>query len=271
MGLAASQSRLLSLTARLSDLELQAQSISNSKIRLADASADASQAYEVALSKEKLTVVSGYDKNGVTYSDATAHNLTTYNALYSTDKQRFLKDSYGRVILNENVSKSFGDSHGDLEAFLNGLGYTSNSENTDTTLKNDSGATSYYTNVFNEINENGSTSITDDESSNSDWLYQQLNSGNLTLSEYNSDDEDFEDVSWKSGDTTLKTSTDDTQTAKAEASYDSTMAQIQSKDKRFDLQLQNINTEHTAVQTEIDSVKKVIDKNIDRSFKIFNA
>ena len=36
MGLAASQARLLSITARLSDNELHSQQISNSKVRLAD-------------------------------------------------------------------------------------------------------------------------------------------------------------------------------------------------------------------------------------------
>ena len=43
MGLSASQARMLSLTARLSDLELRAQTIENAKIRLSDESAAASQ------------------------------------------------------------------------------------------------------------------------------------------------------------------------------------------------------------------------------------
>jgi len=60
-------------------------------------------------------------------------------------------------------------------------------------------------------------------------------------------------------------------TAKAEATYESTMASIQTKDKRFDLQLKQIDTEHSATQTEVDSVKKVIDKNTERSFKMFSA
>jgi hypothetical protein len=61
MGMSASQARLLSLTARLSDLEYSAQSISNSKIRLADASAEASREYSEALDKEKYTVLAGVD------------------------------------------------------------------------------------------------------------------------------------------------------------------------------------------------------------------
>lgn len=46
------------------------------------------------------------------------------------------------------------------------------------------------------------------------------------------------------------------------------MAQIQQKDKILEMQANRIDTQHKAVQTEIDSVKKVIDKNIESSFKL---
>ncbi len=57
----------------------------------------------------------------------------------------------------------------------------------------------------------------------------------------------------------------------AEAIFNQKAASIEHSDKIYDLSLNNINTEHTAIQTEIDSVKKVIDKNIERSYKIFDA
>jgi len=44
---------------------------------------------------------------------------------------------------------------------------------------------------------------------------------------------------------------------------------IQSDDKKLELQLQNLDTQQKAVSTEMDSVKKVIDKNIEASFKAF--
>jgi len=62
---------------------------------------------------------------------------------------------------------------------------------------------------------------------------------------------------------------DDFEMARAEAEYETAMNEIQNKDKRFDLELQTIDTEHKAIQTEIDSVNKVMDKNIERTFKIF--
>lgn len=46
---------------------------------------------------------------------------------------------------------------------------------------------------------------------------------------------------------------------------------LAAQDKLFDMSLQNIDTEHTALQTEVESVKKVISKDIERTFKIFQA
>ncbi|MGE0200726.1 MAG: hypothetical protein AB7P76_07145 [Candidatus Melainabacteria bacterium] len=44
---------------------------------------------------------------------------------------------------------------------------------------------------------------------------------------------------------------------------------LQALDKSLELQLRRVDTQQQAVQTEIDAVQKVIDKNIDMSFKTF--
>jgi DNA repair ATPase RecN len=44
---------------------------------------------------------------------------------------------------------------------------------------------------------------------------------------------------------------------------------IQSLDKALELQLRRVDTQQNAVSTEIDAVKKVIDKSIDLVFKTF--
>lgn len=44
---------------------------------------------------------------------------------------------------------------------------------------------------------------------------------------------------------------------------------IQSLDKSLELQLRRVDTQHETVQTELDAVKKVIDKNIELVFKTF--
>ncbi len=44
---------------------------------------------------------------------------------------------------------------------------------------------------------------------------------------------------------------------------------IQSLDKALELQLRRVDTQQQAVQTELEAVKKVIDKNVELTFKTF--
>lgn len=371
MGMSASQARMLSLTARLSDLEFSAQSISNAKIRLSDASADASNRYLEAMDKEKLTVL---DSDDSTYIDATARNLTTYDAISSIDKQRFLSDASGRILVTDKVfnaynasqnagstanwlqhtidstayyhpgspagtdvgyksvqdfmtqmlgyssmdeyTKNYSAAHNGAspskdettfaqnlityytnlytgkEDFLNSLGYTSATEDivnssyyqdgidgttgNSSDYKYDAGAVKYYNNVFDQITEHDCYAPGDSSMNDNKWLSEQLSSGNISLSIWDSKGGedgkgDWSEVSWASGDSSLISKKDDSEIAKAEAEYNVTLAQIQSKDKKLDMELKSIDTEHNAVQTEIDSVKKVIQNNVERTFKIFNA
>lgn len=46
---------------------------------------------------------------------------------------------------------------------------------------------------------------------------------------------------------------------------------IQQQDKDLELRLKQLDTEENAISTEIDAVKKVISKNVESSFKTFNA
>ena len=57
----------------------------------------------------------------------------------------------------------------------------------------------------------------------------------------------------------------------AEQVYQTQMDNLESQDKQFDLQLNKLESEHNALQTEYDSVKSVISKNVEKSFNIFNA
>lgn len=278
MGMSASQARLMSLTSRLSDLELQAQQIQNQKIRLADMSEQASRKYSDALDKELLrvsTTIAGSSTQVV----ATAANLTNYGAISISDKQRFIKNSNGQLLVTGAVLAAYNNAiaapAGQLDTFIADL--RTAHVMTDTAAAPDSAQVNYYTNLFNEIQQSGGAFTVPNQNMNSgEWLQNEIDNGNLFLYTYNSEggslgQGDFVNVSWTSGDASLLEVTDESDRAKAEAEYETTMARIQSEDKRFDLQLKSLDTEHSAISTEIDSVKKVIDKNIERSFKVFDA
>lgn len=338
MGLAASQARLLFLTARLSDLELRAQVISNSKIRLANESKEASDEYCRALDKQKYQVATGADKNGPTYADASLFNLTSLDAA-ENGHQRIIKDQSGRVLVSNSIANAYASAVAttlnlSVPSFSNGLvpswyrggvpspddyrkmsdaqlkadhffiefiyntqspdGSPANRPNLDNdtnntkdmndvmTLLNDPGKFQYYKKLFLQMLGNDTTifsqgnykAINDDNMKSPDWLEMQVQQGNIFLfteKRQNDGKMAFENVSWDSGDSSVQEVDDETNIARAEAKYNRTMADIQAKDKRFDLQLKNIDTEHTATQTTIDSVKKVIEKDIERNLKMFQA
>ncbi|MDR1327151.1 MAG: hypothetical protein LBJ74_01950, partial [Heliobacteriaceae bacterium] len=88
MGLSASQARLLSITARITDNELRSQFITNAKMRLAGQSSEASAEYMSALNSTQL-LYSSYDANGAkTYEKMTAGLTMTYGPL---------KNQYGLI------------------------------------------------------------------------------------------------------------------------------------------------------------------------------
>mgnify|MGYP003321505809 CR=1 FL=1 len=69
---------------------------------------------------------------------------------------------------------------------------------------------------------------------------------------------------------TQTTTIDKTALAKAEAKYEKDLRDIDKKDKQYDLTLSKLESERTALTTEYDSVKKVIEDNIERTFGIFS-
>ena len=57
--------------------------------------------------------------------------------------------------------------------------------------------------------------------------------------------------------------------AKAQDNYDLKTSQLQQKDKSLTLQIEKINTEHKAIESEIEAVKKVIQQSTEAAFKTF--
>ena len=55
----------------------------------------------------------------------------------------------------------------------------------------------------------------------------------------------------------------------AKAKYDEETTKISSQEKLLDMELTQINTEHSAVKTEYDSIKSLIGDNVDKSFNVF--
>ena len=155
--------------------------------------------------------------------------------------------------------------------------FMSSEEELDTSLFN------YYVDIYKQIQAcGGCVSIEDydgmhgDAANDSEWLQNMIKSGQFTIETIKED---------KTGKVTLNatspssnssltytntSSIDNRALAKAEAEYEHKLKEIDKKDQKFDLDLSKLETERTALTTEYESVKKVIEDNIDRTFGIFS-
>lgn len=208
MGLAASQGRLLLLTAKKSDLEFRAQAISQSRLVLMQ------QQEGIATKYAEKTSNRWYRLN---YNDGTKKEAPlTWNSIndYASDTLRFV-DKDGKPLSGEVLRKLKADKEGLPD------GYTQ----------------------------------------------YAINSGLVKIQK--NEDGDWTDTS-VAGDTSLSDEYYEGDNEPAKSEYDAEMLKVKIKDQRLELDLKGIETQHKAVETETESVQKVIQKNIEVSFKIFS-
>lgn len=133
MGMSASQARLLTITGRLTDNEMRSQTITNSKLRLAQKSSEASQVYMDALNSEKL-VFKSYNDNGETSN----YNLTPA-LLYSYEplkNQYSIQNASGQNLVSATDAANFEASK-NLDEFLDKYGLKGDTEKTQAKLDYD--------------------------------------------------------------------------------------------------------------------------------------
>lgn len=136
----------------------------------------------------------------------------------------------------------------------------------------------YYTKLWESINSAGGCQAIDPEfesgETGANWLKNMVEAGLVTIQVWN-------DTGSKKGwnDTSVDTSinqnylqetSDDTNSKKAEIKYEHEMSLINKKDKKYDNELSKLETERSAITTEMDSIKQVRDDNVERTFGIFS-
>ncbi len=126
MGMSASQARLLSITSRLTNNEFRSQTITNSKLRLAEKSQEASAEYMDALNSQQL-VFGVYSDNG----EYTTQKLTPaliYD--YAPLKNQYaLVNPAGKMLVSAVDARNFENSN-TLSEFLDNYGLLENVEYT---------------------------------------------------------------------------------------------------------------------------------------------
>ena len=299
MGMAASQARLLTITARIHDVEYQAQSIQNAKMQLARLSDAAMQEYLAILDGQQMTVSTmgnGYTVQNIV---ATFNNLVGSNHLVGSSGQQYaVRNENGALVVPDDIYKAYA-KHGGKEycnspeefaATMLAGGASATDEEIDDYM--DSGKVQqselyqYYCSMYQLIQyaKGKCVSIADydgfgngDAANNSEFLDGKIRSGGWTIEIITNNEKTGEiklaGTSVNSDTALASTPTkeiDQKELAKAEAKYEHTLKQIDAKDKRYDMELSKLETERNALTTQYDSVKKVIEDNVERTFGIFS-
>ncbi len=263
MGLAASQARLLLLTARKSDLEYRAQMICQRKVMLAMQTEELATNYSKALNNRKLYYTFTASQN----ESVTKETLLTYDQFTSTQNSkqyRLIDSNTGKIAclsLDEASKYVFRADYADDESYNAAVESMKSSMVVVPALKN------------------------------TEYLQDAMQSGALLIEQMNTEakdvlDENGEPVTDENGqvqrtvtrtwttkalsgmdDVSSKLYQEDDAAASAEYEYQSLL--IQNQDKQLDVELKQVETQQKACESEIDSVKKILDKNIEKSFKTF--
>ena len=133
----------------------------------------------------------------------------------------------------------------------------------------------FYVRLFEEIEASGGCLEIDplyvSGEEGNDWLNNMVKTGRVIIDVYEDKKGWVEtNVATSTNQNYLQEVQDETDLKKAEAEYEHELDVVNRKDTKFDQDLSKLETERTAITTEIDSIKKVKDDNIQRTFGIFS-
>lgn len=256
MGLASSQARLLSLTARKSDLEYRAQNISQRKISLAMQTEQLAQVYNDALSNKIMKFqFSDIDNPEVQKVTLSFDNLTSSDSMSAGNF--LVKTASGKVVCLDNENKS---------SLAVKMAKVDNHKN-----ENESDE-EYQKRIMNIVSNDERYSDDKFEAmpalSNAEYFQDCLKQGSLFI--WKMDDKGTE---FKSTDlhniSSIYDEYDTSDDDAANSEYTAKTTFFSNQDKKLDLELNQIETQHKAIETELESVKKVVKDNIEDTYKIF--
>ena len=296
MGMSASQARLLSLTSRMHDLEYQAQGLQYSKLDLANEKNAAYDDYLEVLDSTKfqMTVLTA---NGNEYQDMTYTNMIMSNVGALHSMYMLANAQTGQILLPEQIASKITPMPNNVNDFLDIVAvnylYTgridlATPEQRLSEMKKD-GNYDYWKSIYYElggfkddagnlVSGRGFCPISRQNALDRDWLAEAMNSGEVQLFKMTKEASFLDGNSVNIfAETSMATDPDVVEVANqeliAEATlkYEKAIDEVNTKDTKLDLQLAQIDAQHNALKTEYDSVKQIVSKNIDRSFKTFNA
>ncbi len=289
MGLAASQGRYLCLTARNSDLVYEGQQISQQRLNLANETEEIANKYTEAMNNTILQA---------TTADGGTQQLT-YDIITSQDPYTGLcmriVDLNGNVVVpsqsyslnvtstdedGEETTTSVTSASAFISSYMSDLDADEADEMSSWSLSeladyysenySDSGVTvELVSNINSSLKNDDERYLYDDNCTDAEYLQEMLTSGQWLLEQVSTSDESgWESIVWQ-GSTSISEVYDTSDDAAAEAEYEADMTKLEKRDKILELRLEQVETQQSSVEKELDSIKQIIDKNIEDSFGTF--
>lgn len=281
MGFAASQARLLLLTARKSDLEFRAQQITNSEMILAMQTEDIARVYAMKIGNQELRLVKSSDTTEHNFTASTLEGLSQQYLgsamVLMVNGKEWKTDATptGKYRNKEGVVLST-EEYNEKAAIVNGYQLVTEEGSDKGKYRNSDGeiitAEAYavlkaeFDGFKPTYNEDGTNDYTGAE------ILEGIKNGSMEIvykSEVGLAPEDrtpIDEINGPQFSVAYNTSDDQ----RADAEYRQKTAEIQVKEKRLQMDLTQVEAQQKACDTEIDSVKKIMDKNIERTFKVFS-
>ncbi len=268
MGMSASQARYLQLTARRSNLEFEAQQICHKRLTLAEQTERIATEYTAKINDRHLYYDAPYTLETAMDENGEVKPLVSFGERSSTRKRLDYYDITNSISHETQPGLGMRIVNADGKQVVPAIPEGGNPDDyivDPTIIAGQTDGQNSYENACNYL---------EDKLRNGEWFLQQAVS--TTTNKVN--DENGEIVTEKEttwGNVNYQTLsnindilyTDNDSAAQAKYTRDSET--LQQQDKMLEMRLKQITTEQEAVKAEQEGLKKIIDDNIEKSFKTF--
>lgn len=131
----------------------------------------------------------------------------------------------------------------------------------------DLGQATFYDALFNQLCLRGWTE--NNNINDNDYMQKMLENGMMYITKVKDDGYYYQGN--YATDTYIKVIADERKIAAAEAKYNTEKAKLNAKEETLDMKMKNLDTEISSLTTEYDTIKNTLSKNIEKSFKRYNA
>lgn len=230
MGISANQARMLTLKGRKCDLEKEMQIILNNKLQIAQETSEVAHDYNNAVSNRKLFV----------FSPSTDAAQDTF--LSMSPSNLFIKADY--LIAVKQADGSYSQL---TQANINNIGVEEGLRTGEYILVKEATMQTQDPQVITFENATyGGGSIIGTDHTDANW----------------------EVVDWRSS-TQIMDKLDSSDDLQAQTAYEKSMADLNVKETKMNVEMKKIETEHASISNEIESVDKIMKKNTEDSYKYF--